>query len=87
MSEADRNRRQNMAKSRYEKLKNLENFIEPTKLLIHNIPKKIDESQIRLLCRKAANGNLKNDVAKRARPIKKIHLMLDKSKEDENDRR
>ena len=39
MSEEDQKRRENFAKLKLDKLKNLDNFIDPCKLMIHNIPK------------------------------------------------
>ena len=39
MSEEDQKRRETFAKLKLDKLKNLDNFIDPCKLMIHNIPK------------------------------------------------
>ena len=39
MSEEDKKRRENFAKLKYDKLKNLDNYIDPCKLMVHNIPK------------------------------------------------
>jgi hypothetical protein len=76
-----------MAKERYEKLKNYENFIDPTKVIVHNIPKSWTEEDVALLCRKAANGDITKSVAQRQKQIDTIHLMLDKAKADIKDRR
>ena len=83
ISENDRQRRQKMAKEKYEKLKVLENFIDPSKLVIHNIPKNFDEQKLRDLCRRAANGNVKVPVRKTQRKIKTFHLMKDKESKEE----
>lgn len=76
-----------MAKEKYEKLKVLENFIDSSKLVVHNIPKNFGEENLKTLCRKAANGDINKDIAKNARKIVTFHLMLDKSKPDDKDKR
>lgn len=86
ISQPDRERRERMAKERYEKLKNYENFIDPTKVIVHNIPKSWTEEDVALLCRKAANGDITKSVAQRQKQIDTIHLMLDKAKADIKDR-
>ena len=76
-----------MATEKYEKLKVLENFVDTTKLVIHNIPKNYGADNLRLLCRKAANGDISKAVAKNGRKIHTFHLMLDNSKTDDKDKR
>ena len=76
MSEEDQKRRENFTKLKFDKLKNLDNFIDPCKLMIHNIPKQFTENEIKLISQKAANGDVFKDV-KRI-PIKAFHLMMDK---------
>ena len=49
MSEEDQKRRETFAKLKLDKLKNLDNFIDPCKLMIHNIPK-VGSSFFRWLC-------------------------------------
>ena len=39
MSEEDKKRRENFAKLKFDKLKNLDNYIDPCKIMVHNIPK------------------------------------------------
>ena len=39
MSEDDKKRRENFAKLKFDKLKNLDNYIDPCKIMVHNIPK------------------------------------------------
>ena len=61
MSEEDQKRRENFGKLKFDKLKNLDNFIDPCKLMVHNIPKQFTESEAKLICQKAANGDVFKD--------------------------
>ena len=78
MSEEDQKRRENFTKLKFDKLKNLDNFIDPCKLMIHNIPKQFTENEIKLISQKAANGDVFKDVKRNKIPIKAFHLMMDK---------
>lgn len=46
--------------------------------MVHNIPKAFTEEEIKQLCRKAANGNVRGDVKKTKHMLKTFHLMMDK---------
>lgn len=84
ISEQDRARRQHFAELKFQKLKNVENFVDPSKIVIHNIPKSYSEEDIHLLARKAANGDIKMEVGKRRSKTVSCHLMRSNDPEEQN---
>ncbi|CBY25082.1 unnamed protein product [Oikopleura dioica] len=84
ISEQDRTRRQHFAELKFQKLKNMENFVDPSKIVIHNIPKSYSEEDVHLLARKAANGDIKMEVGKRRSKTESCHLMRSTDPEEQN---
>ncbi|VDN55480.1 unnamed protein product [Dracunculus medinensis] len=76
MSEADAQKRAKLANLSRQKLRNLHMFVSPTRLVVHNLPKSLDDKKLKSICFLAA-GN--PDAV-----ISECRIWRDKNKLDSN---
>ncbi|PAV88073.1 hypothetical protein WR25_09090 [Diploscapter pachys] len=78
MSEGDAAKRKQLTLAAKKKLENLTMFVSPLRLMVHNLPQKVDDAKLRQICQNAAGGKAE---------ISECRVWKDKDRLDKSEQR